>query len=236
MVLLLMPLMAYARPCLEVRPDIENEYKIEVQDRFPDWSRSDCEASADNADMVLVAVPLTNQNHELLDLEIGAYDKRRSKRIARRLERGALESDAVYVDGLSLDRARYTLKKGRRAFGVRVRWRGSSSANPFSYETLSLFVLTGGTLARPLSGMVATSHGGEWDMQCDGEFSTVMRSIAVVPKKGDWAELVIRELKVDEKFEDKRAGCVAVRSERKFKKYRARYDGGVYALPTELSQ
>lgn len=52
------------------------------------------------------------------------------------------ESDAIQLREIAIDTAPYKLTETNRAFGVKVRYVGSSQVNPYEKETISLFVMT----------------------------------------------------------------------------------------------
>ena len=49
-------------------------------------------------------------------------------------------SDAIEIESIKVDTAPYNLNKSTRAFGIRVSYSGPSRVNPYSEETLSLFI------------------------------------------------------------------------------------------------
>ncbi len=79
-------------------------------------------------------------------------------------------SDAVELDRITIDTAPYMLAPEKRAFGVRIHHYGHSRANPYSYETLSLYLPENGELSTVFSDFQTSLYHGEWNTSCYGEF------------------------------------------------------------------
>jgi len=88
-------------------------------------------------------------------------------------------SDAVVLTNISIDTAPYYLSNQKRAFGIRVQYNGSSSVNPYSYETLSLFEKENKTLKRILKNYIVEVSQGEWDGNCTGEFNSEKKVLII---------------------------------------------------------
>lgn len=82
-----------------------------------------------------------------------------------------MESDAIVLSRFTIDTAPYQLSHDTRAFGIRTAYRGSSRANPYDYESISLFVQQEDTLKTVLKDFVIEQFNGEWDTNCAGEFT-----------------------------------------------------------------
>lgn len=91
-------------------------------------------------------------------------------------------SDAIHLTEITIDTAPYMVAKDVRAFGVRVTYNGSSSANPYSNETISLFVKSGNTLKKVLHNFDVMNYGGKWDTNCAGEFSEEKKTLIISGK------------------------------------------------------
>ena len=76
--------------------------------------------------------------------------------VSRLFQSAALTEDAIRIGEIKVDTARYTLAGDARAFGLRVVRQGSSRANPYSNETLTLYVPQGPKLAKVLDGLEMT--------------------------------------------------------------------------------
>jgi len=117
-------------------------------------------------------------------------------------------SDAVNLSEITIDTAPYMVAKDKRAFGIRVNYYGSSQVNPYTQKTISLFVKAGDTLKKVLHNYEVMNYGGEWNNDCEGEFteekkiliisekttegyfdiiakSTIIHSVNYVPEDGD---------------------------------------------------
>lgn len=83
------------------------------------------------------------------------------------------ESDALVLTDIKIDTAPYLVAASTRAFGVRVSFVGSSRANPYDNEKLSLYLKTKDNgLQKILNNYEMMSYGGEWDTDCYGNFVT----------------------------------------------------------------
>lgn len=79
-------------------------------------------------------------------------------------------SDAVLLADIKIDTAPYKITKNKRAFGIRVYFYNNSKPNPYSKETISLFVKEQKKLKNILNDYTAMEYTGEWDTNCYGEF------------------------------------------------------------------
>jgi len=82
-----------------------------------------------------------------------------------------LSSDAIRLDEISIDTAPYMVAEEKRAFGIRIKYRGMSRVNPYGYETLSLILSDGNQLAEILHDCRTSEDHGEWDGNCSGQFT-----------------------------------------------------------------
>lgn len=191
-------------------------------------------------ELLLLAVPLQEPGSgdgetRAGDLEVIVAEAGTGAVRARARERGRLDSDAWYFDGVSLDTARYQLTGSLRAFGTRVRFSGSSRVNPASETGLTLYVLRGNTLEPVLRDLSVNRYGGEWDGNCSGELDELERTVAVVPSEhSSWADLVIRSRHTDIVARDEQGECT--RSERTSRTTdRISHDGSGYPVPADLA-
>lgn len=79
-------------------------------------------------------------------------------------------SDAIMLQSFTIDTGLYNLNSTTRAFGISANNRGSSSPNPYSSSDISMYYPEGKTLKKVLDGYNLRTYGGEWDMNCSGEF------------------------------------------------------------------
>lgn len=148
---------------------------------------------------------------------------------------GALDSDAVFFDGMRLDTARYQLSADTLAFGLRLQRRNGSGPNPFSEEQLRLLAMQGTGLRELNLPLVTRRYQAEWDTRCAGESTDVTRTLSVgrQPPHG-LAELIVNERRVTSRSwmdgETCRDQDTPVDSER----HVLRHDGQQYAVPEAL--
>ena len=79
-------------------------------------------------------------------------------------------SDAIQLVEISIDTAPYIITNKNRAFGIKVRYVGSSHANPYEKVTLSLFYEEKESIKQVLKNFTIKQFNGEWDTDCEGEF------------------------------------------------------------------
>lgn len=177
------------------------------------------------------------------DLEVLVADADRHSVIARHRADGRLVSDAVSIDGLSLDTARYDLTPSVRAFGVRIDASGSSRVNPFHEQTLDLYVLAAGELQPVLQRLVVATDWAEWDGVCAGEHASSRATVvvmapaatlpatrAVAPGPGH-ADLGVRSEHRHWTSHHGDGGCTDSGTRRSRTDVRLRFDGRRYPLP-----
>jgi len=87
-------------------------------------------------------------------------------------------SDAVEITEILIDSAAYSNSNSPFVFGILVNYRGMSRANPYDYQSLSLFS-NGDSLQKVLSNYVVELYTGEWDTVCNGIFTEVKKTIIV---------------------------------------------------------
>ncbi len=112
-----------------------------------------------------------NDNDFELDAYILVVDNADGKILSTFYESKAWISDAVKLVYISIDFAPYKLNARERAFGIRVNYIGSSRTNPYSSEELSLFTPRENMLERVLSKFEVSSSSGDWDTNCEGNFT-----------------------------------------------------------------
>jgi hypothetical protein len=202
--------------------------------RTNEWLMADCKRRPDNLDTLLAVVPMSAVTGELRDLQILVIDLPRQTVVARRVERNVLEGDAIYVNAVALDTARYALSPKQRAFGVRVRWKGSSGPNPYSRETLSLYTVSSPRIERNLAGLVTWERWGEWDMDCTGTFSSVSRMISVAPREEGDARLNVTQKTKDERMTKTPTGCATAVVREAVRRKVLSVADGKYVVPSTM--
>ncbi|MDR0183966.1 hypothetical protein [Lysobacter arvi] len=230
----LMPFIAHAEPCDAILPPIVMGAIAEEPGRTNEWSMSDCKRRPDETSTLLAAVPISAHGGRLKDIQILVIDLPTQTILARRLERNVLEGDAIYVNTVALDTARYTLEPKQRAFGVRVRWKGSSGPNPYSRETLALYAVLGPRIERRMSGLVTWERSGEWDMECAGTFSSVSRTVSVTPRREGTARLNVTQKTKDERMAKTQAGCSVIEAREAVSRKALSVSGGEYLVPPTM--
>ncbi|WP_418502332.1 hypothetical protein [Flagellimonas sp.] len=120
-------------------------------------------------------------------------------------------SDAIALQEIKIDTAPYDLSEGKRAFGIRIRYHGMSSANPYENETLSLFVKSGHELQKILSNYSVMDYGGEWDTDCQGEFTRTEKTLLLSEERTNgWFDILVKSKITETKNEeDENRDCLA---------------------------
>lgn len=141
-------------------------------------------------EMSIVIIPeISSENEEEYSFELNSYilivNKKTGKIKSKFYESSKTNdwtSDALMLTNITIDTAPYTIRKNKRAFGVRVHYLGSSKPNPYEKETISLFIEDDNNkLNRVLNKYEINGNFGEWDMNCAGEF-TYFNSILIISK------------------------------------------------------
>ncbi|WP_445179445.1 hypothetical protein [Pseudomonas sp. McL0111] len=144
----------------------------------------------------------------------------------------AYMSDAIAVDDLQLDTARYKLTPELQAFGVRVRFRGSSRVNPVDETLLSLYVKEGSTLRPVMDRFVVYQFGGEWDGGCAGERYETIRTVELAKTRSHgYADLIVKSVSTSLVGEGEPQSCDVKSTTDKPVLTTLRYDGKAYVLP-----
>lgn len=115
----------------------------------------------------------TNQDDDefyVYDAYIIIADNQSGQILNKYFEANKWTSDAIRLDGLSIDTGLYKLSDKTRAFGVRVSYTGSSRVNPYGATDLSLYIPTKNGLKQIADEIKVGNYSGEWDGNCNGEF------------------------------------------------------------------
>lgn len=194
----------------------------------------------------IVVLPLVhgvaNDNSKTLDLEVLVIQRpdngntERDAVLARVFQPAALEEDAIRIQEIRIDTARYTLAADARAFGLRVRYLGSSRANPYASETLRLYVPQGARLRQVLDEIELDRDSGEWDMQCNGRFERLRTLLSVGRAKGDaFADLTLsRNITRSQSQLQDDGGCLEKEVQPHYSTEVLHYDGERYRVPKSL--
>lgn len=200
-----------------------------------------CKVNPADASQVVAALPMMEDvdeaGHGDYGLDILMADAASGKIIARSYQHAAIISDAMRFSGLTLDTARYQVAPGLRAFGVRISHTGSSRVNPYSSETLSLYVNDGSQLRQIMGHLVVSESQGEWDGFCAGDFSETKRTLAI-GKPGNEGFTRLRVTEVSTGSQSVLKGdddCEEIKGDSKTTMISLDYDGSRYEVPKGLT-
>jgi hypothetical protein len=207
--------------------------------RLLDHERAVCQPWRGFAGRFIVVLPMprpsSEPNFTEFDLDVLVVQQAdngntdRAAVISRLLQPAELTEDAVRIGAIKVDTARYALAGDARAFGVRVIRQGSSRANPYSSETLTLYVPQGPRLAKVLDGLETTLERGEWDTNCAGNFETVRGSLSIARSTSHgYADLLLRQTRTQSRSTPQGEECVTQERPAKFTSMTLRYDGTIY--------
>ncbi|MBN3581918.1 hypothetical protein JYB64_05925 [Algoriphagus aestuarii] len=113
-------------------------------------------------------------------------------------------SDAIELREININTARNPLSERTNAYGIQVEYLGMSRVNPYSNQTLSLFIKSGDKLEKILSNYSIKDFGGEWDGDCNGEFFSEEKIVFLSPNKtnGYFDLLVNKKITKTNQFND----------------------------------
>ncbi|WP_250516414.1 hypothetical protein [Caballeronia sp. INDeC2] len=200
-----------------------------------------CKEWPANPDLTLAVLPLprraNNEDEGTDDVEILVADSASGSVIAHVYEPDAITFDAVRVDSIELDTARYQLKPGNRAFGVRVNYYGTSRPNPFGWTSLNLYTVEGQTLRKLVDRLVISSYSGENNGPCDGYHDSTTRTIDIGPAgREEYAALKIAEKSTHSVNGSVGENCADEDSPAKRRNFTLEYNNGRYVVPKALRQ
>jgi len=209
--------------------------------RTLDHERAVCEPWRGVPGRFIVVLPLPRPSTEpgtrQFDLDVLVVQQadngntERAKVVSRLFEEDVLTEDAVRIGEIRVDGTRYALAPDARAFGLRILRQGSSRANPYSNESLSLYVPQGPKLAKVLDGLELMLEQGEWDTSCTGSFETVRGSLSVARgSTGGYADLLLHQARSESRSSPLGDECVTQAQRQTFKSRVLRYDGTRYRL------
>jgi hypothetical protein len=207
--------------------------------RILDHERAVCEPWRGFPGRFIVVLPMPRTGSEpdatQFDLDVLVVQQadngntERARIVSRLHDEVALAEDAVRIAEIRVDTARYTQAPDARAFALRILRQGSSRANPYASETLSLYLPQGAKLAKVLDGLETTLERGEWDTNCTGDFETVRGTLSVMHTATNGsADLMLREARSESQSLLQGEECVSQQLPTKFKSTLLRFDGTVY--------
>lgn len=190
----------------------------------------------------IVALPMPQSGSEpgmtTYDLDVLVIEQadngntERAKIVSRRFDKGALVEDAIGISEIRADTARYTLAPDARAFGLRVLYQGPSRVNPYSQETLTLYLPRGQKLLKVLDELEMSAESGEWDANCAGDFATTRGTLSVMRATSHGlADLTLRRTRTDSRSVLQGDECVTRKRPATFSSVVLRYDGTTYREP-----
>ncbi|MGP6419231.1 hypothetical protein ACTZGP_10705 [Pseudomonas putida] len=169
------------------------------------------------------------------DLDLALLNASNAKPIATYRKPGAYNSDAVRLDDVRIDTARYRLTPDIRAFGLRAKFVHSSHAIPYEKTDLALYVREGDSLRPVLEGLVVFKDNGEFADDCEGYSKKIRRTLEIAPTSHNgFADLIVTTS--GSKMKNTRSGsqCVSKTTELKKKQITLTYDGQQYNVPEDL--
>ncbi|VVO36397.1 hypothetical protein [Pseudomonas fluorescens] len=168
------------------------------------------------------------------DLGVMVFDSKTNTIVGVSREIDALKGDAIHNTGIEIDTASYRLNRDTLAFGIRTSWRGSSQPNPYSSESLRLYIAHDKSLVSVLSGLNVHEYSGEWDTRCAGEFTTRDMIMIMMQSGRPYADLLIKEKTTKVLSREAAEGCKDVLQKTEEKKYVLKYERGRYLVPENL--
>lgn len=118
-------------------------------------------------------------------------------------------SDAIMLQEIVIDTAPYTITESGHAFGVKTHFVGSSRINPYVSDRLSLFIVADNLLNNVLHNFEVKKGTGEWDGDCEGEFTDEEKTLFISEEKtnGYFDILVKHKITNNKAFEDENGDC-----------------------------
>jgi len=118
-------------------------------------------------------------------------------------------SDAVELREITIDTAPYNVTDNTQAFGIRVRYVGSSHANPYEQETISLFIKEQNVLKQILKNFTVKQHNGFWDTNCAGEFVDEKKALIISKNMTNayYDILIKNKIILTTNYEDENGNC-----------------------------
>jgi len=198
----------------------------------------------------IVVLPLpretTDRGAKVFDLEILLIQRpdngntERDTVIGRLLQPEALDEDATTsIQDIRIDTSRYVLSPEARAFGLRVRYRGTNApGSPLASETVRLYVHHAKQLRQVLPEVELDHDNGGWDSTCTGHFDKLRTMLSVGKGSSNGlADLQLsRTLLQSRAQEQEDQGCIEKTLPPKFNTVTLRYDGERYRVPKSLRQ
>ena len=198
----------------------------------------------------IVVLPLpretTDRGAKVYDLELLLIQRpdngntERDTVIGHLFQPEALDEDATTaIQDIRIDTSRYVLSPDARAFGLRVRYRGSSApASPLASETVRLYVQHGSKLRQVLQEIELDHDNGGWDATCTGHFEKLRTMVSVGKPTGNgYADLQLSRTLVQSHAQAQEdQSCIEKTLPARFSTVTLHYDGERYKVPKSLQQ
>ena len=159
--------------------------------------------------------------------------------IGRIFQPEALDEDsATAIQDIRIDTSRYVLSSDTRAFGLRVRYRGTAPGSTVASETIRLYVHHGSKLRQVLPEVELDHDSGEWDSSCTGRFEQLRTMLSVGKSASNgYADLQLSRTLVQSRAQmQEDQGCTEKAMPARFNTVTLRYDGEGYRVPKSLRQ
>ncbi len=169
----------------------------------------------------------------LYDLDVVIVETASGEILQRILQKGALDSDALYLKSITIDTGRYLLAPTVRAFGVRA-MRGNPHAD---YETLSLYVARNNELTSVMQNLVTYKLFGEPQGPggCARSSETKRKLAMAKTSHHGLADVLVLETGLEQDQTVVKDGC-EIDEHKSAQHYELHFDGASYVLPALLQQ
>ncbi len=120
-------------------------------------------------------------------------------------------SDAITLEEFIIDTMLYRVTDEKEAFGIRTEYIGTSNANPYLKETISLFIKSADTLKKILPNFSLLNYGGEWDSDCLGSFLEEKKELNMSQNKTNgFYDILVKKKSIETiNFKDENNQCDA---------------------------
>lgn len=156
--------------------------------------------------------------------------------VGRLFQAEALDEEGVAIQEILVDTGRYVLAPDARAFGLRVRYRGTTRGDTFASETLRLYVVQAGRLREVMQEVELDNESGEWNADCTGRFRQLRSMLSTRPNRtAAFADLLIARTIVQSRGQMQEDGSCAEHGQpAQYGTVVLRYDGERYRVPKAL--
>ncbi|WP_219218566.1 hypothetical protein [Variovorax boronicumulans] len=216
-------------------------------DRVLDERLAACKAWPAFPGRIVIVLPMPRPTSDptatkVYDLEVLLVQRpdngntERDTLVSRLFQAEAMDEDGVAIQEIKVDTARYVLAADARAFGLRVRYRGTTRADAFASETLRLYVSQGGKLREVLQEIELDSDSGEWNADCTGRFRQLRTLLSTRPNRNSpFADLVLTRTRTQSRGQLQDDGSCAEKAlPPQYSTVVLRYDGERFKVPRSL--